>query len=677
MTPAERIAQLSGELRHHSWQYHVLDAPQIPDAEFDRLYRELEALEQAHPELIAADSPTQRVGDKPITEFAAVLHTRPMLSLGNAFSEQDVRDFARRLADVLDTEPLGFSVEPKIDGLAISLLYRDGVLVRAATRGDGSSGEDVTHSVRTITTLPLRLSGADWPAELEVRGEVYMSRRGFRDYNTRMRARGERELVNPRNGAAGSVRQLDPRIAAARPLSFFAYSVGDSNNNISDRHSAALACLRRWGFAVAAEAQVAQTIDDCLDYYARIATLRDQLPYDIDGVVYKLDRFEQQQQAGFVSRAPRWAIAHKFPAQEELTRLLAVDVQVGRTGAITPVARLEPVFVGGVTVANATLHNFDEISRLDIRVGDTVIVRRAGDVIPSILAVVLDRRPAASEPIEPPSQCPQCGSPITRQDGQAVYRCSGGLICPAQRKEAIRHFASRRAMDIEGLGDKVIDQLVDAGLLHSVADIYTLDHAQLSGLDRLGSRSAQNLLDAIELSRNSKLERVLFGLGIRDVGESTAKVLARHFGNIAAIAGAEPDALQAVPDVGPVVAARIHEFFRESRNLQVIDGLRSGGVHWIETEVARRSEGPLTGQTAVLTGTLEHMTRDQAQARLEALGAKVSSSVSKKTSFVVAGAEAGSKLTKAVELGVRVLDEAGLLALLDPQVENPAQAAAD
>lgn len=664
MTPAERIEQLSRQLHHHAWQYHVLDAPQIPDAEYDRLFLELEALEREHPELVQADSPTQRVGATAAGEFQEVVHLRPMLSLGNAFNEQEVRDFARRLGDVLDASPHGFSVEPKIDGLAISLLYRDGLLQRAATRGDGTTGEDVTHSVRTITTLPLQLRGNDVPAELEVRGEVYMSRRGFRDYNARMRARGERELVNPRNGAAGSVRQLDPRVAASRPLSFFAYGVGESSVPVSDRHSGALDCLRRWGFAVAPEAGIAQTIDDCLAYYEQIGARRDQLPYDIDGVVYKLDRFDLQQQAGFVSRAPRWAIAHKFPAQEELTRLLAVDVQVGRTGALTPVARLEPVFVGGVTVSNATLHNFDEISRLDIRVGDTVIVRRAGDVIPSILGVVAERRPEHTEVPLPPGQCPQCGSPVQRQDGQAVYRCSGGLICPAQRKEAIRHFASRRAMDIEGLGDKVIDQLVDAGLLHSVADVYTLSHAQLCQLERLGSRSAQNLLEAIERSRASTLERVLFGLGIRDVGESTAKVLARHFGKLEALRQAELDVLMTVPDVGPVVAARIHEFFRDPRNLEVIDGLRSGGVHWIEGEVAARSEGPLSGQSVVLTGTLSSLTRDQAQARLEALGAKVSGSVSKKTRFVVAGAEAGSKLTKAKELGIEVLDEQGLLDLL-------------
>lgn len=662
--PARRMAELSAELRRHAYAYHVLDAPSIPDAEYDRLFLELQALEAEFPDLASVDSPTLQVGGAPVGKFQPVQHAVPMLSLSNAFSVQDVRDFARRLGEALDSEPRGFSVEPKIDGLAISLLYRAGKLERAVTRGDGSIGEDVTHSVRTIRTLPWQLQGEGWPQELEVRGEVYMSRRGFRDYNARMRARGERELVNPRNGAAGSVRQLDPAVAASRPISFFAYGVGSSSAPVSDHHSGTLACLRRWGFPVAPEADRVEDIEGCLAYYQRMGAARDDLPYDIDGVVYKLDRYDQQATAGMLSRAPRWAIAHKFPAQEELTVLRGVDVQVGRTGAITPVARLEPVFVGGVTVSNATLHNFDEIARLDLCIGDTVIVRRAGDVIPEILGVVLERRPESALSVSVPTACPECQSPVLRPDGQTIWRCSGGLICPAQRKEAIRHFASRRAMDIEGLGEKLIDQLVDLECLHSVADVYRLTQAQLAALERFGERSASNLLEAIERSRSTTLERLLFGLGIREVGESTAKVLARHFGSLQAVMEADEAALQAVPDVGPVVAASIARFFADERNRTVVADLRALRVHWSEHAGAQRSDGPLSGKAVVLTGTLDGMARDVATAKLEALGAKVSGSVSKKTFLVVAGADAGSKLAKAQELGVRVMDQAAFAAAL-------------
>lgn len=666
MEIAERVSWLRRELHQHAWNYHVLDAPTIPDAEYDRLWRELEALEAAHPALVVEDSPTRRVGGAPVSDLRKVQHTVPMLSLSNAFAEQDVLDFERRLKDLVGESLIEYSVEPKIDGLALSLHYEEGVLRLAATRGDGSIGEDVTHSVRTIATVPLKLGGSGWPQKLEVRGEVYMSRRGFRDYNARMRARGERELVNPRNGAAGSVRQLDPRLAAQRPLSFFAYGLGEVAESFSSRHSDSLALLREWGFAVAAEARTAVGVQACLAYYNEVGAARDRLPYDIDGVVYKVDRYDLQRKAGFVSRAPRWAIAHKFPAQEEMTELLGVDIQVGRTGALTPVARLKPVFVGGVTVSNCTLHNYDEIARLDLRIGDTVIIRRAGDVIPNILGVVLERRLADAPPPQPPTHCPQCGSPARREkEGEVVIRCTGGLICPAQRKEAMRHFVSRLAMNIDGLGEKIIEQLVDAGLVQTVADLYRLDRATLGGLERMGERSADNLIAAIEKSRHSTLERLLYALGIRDVGESTSKSLAKWFGDLDAVMAASVEDLQAVPDVGPVVAASIHAFFRDPRNQQVVQALQDAGVHWTKKPPERGAgAGPLSGQTVVLTGTLAGMAREEAKAKLEALGAKAAGSVSKKTSFVVAGSDAGSKLAKAEELGIPVLDEAALLALL-------------
>ncbi len=683
---ARRVAELREEIRGHDHRYHVLDAPTIPDAEYDRLFHELRQLEEAHPELAAPDSPTRRVGATPIGEFASVRHARPMLSLGNAFSEAEVRDFVARIEDMLGFDAIVFSVEPKIDGLAISLRFEEGRLVRAATRGDGEIGEDVTHTVRTIRSVPLRLS-ADAPALLEVRGEVYMPRAGFEAYNRRARERGEKELVNPRNAAAGSVRQQDPRLAAARPLAFFAYGIGEcSLARLADTHSGVLAHLRGYGLPVSALADTAIGADGCLAYFERIGADRRKLGYDIDGVVYKVDRLDWQEELGFVSRAPRWAIAHKFPAEEALTRLLAVDVQVGRTGAVTPVARLEPVFVGGATVSNATLHNFDELARKDLRPGDTVIVRRAGDVIPEVVGMVPERRPPDARAVEPPTQCPQCGSPLLRDEGEAVIRCSGGLVCPAQRKEALRHYASRRALDIEGLGDKLADQLVDAGLVETVADLYTLDRATLAKLDRMGERSADKLLAQLEQSRDTRLERFLYGLGIRDVGEATAKALARHFGSLDALVDASlalapyftgeaaldaagrkalaGEALIQVPDVGPVVAERLYRFFVDPRNREVLARLRSAGVHWPEQAPAAGAQGPLAGQTVVLTGTLAGMTREQAGARLEALGAKVAGSVSKKTSFVVAGSEAGSKLAKATELGIPVLDEEALLALL-------------
>ncbi len=686
---ADRVAQLRAEIRQHDYRYHVLDAPSIPDAEYDRLFHELRRLEEAHPELLTPDSPTQRVGATPVGEFAAVMHRVPMLSLGNAFSAEEVQEFVARIEQMLGRSEVEFSVEPKLDGLAISLLYQDGQLVQAATRGDGVTGEDVTHSVRTIRAVPLSLTvGSGWPQTLEVRGEVYMPRAGFVEFNRRARERGEKELVNPRNAAAGSVRQQDPRMAAARPLAFYAYGLGEvSGAPLADRHTGILQRLRDFGLPVSPEAGRAIGAQGCLDYFQRMGKRRQQLPYDIDGVVYKVDRLDWQAELGYVSRAPRWAIAHKFPAEEALTHLLAIDLQVGRTGAITPVARLEPVFVGGATVSNATLHNFDEVARKDLRVGDCVIVRRAGDVIPEVVGPVLERRPEGARPPELPTVCPQCGSALERVEGEAVIRCTGGLVCPAQRKEAIRHFASRRVMNIEGIGDKLAEQLVDAGLVHSIDDLYRLDLATLSGLDRMGERSAANILEELERSKSTTLERFLFALGIRDVGESTAKALARHFGSLDRIIEAsarmqpyfgDPEALKQsavkkalaaepliqVPDVGPVVAQRLWEFFADERNTRIVEQMRAAGVHWPEHEPAAAAEGPLAGQTAVLTGTLTGMTRDVAGARLEALGAKVSGSVSKKTSFVVAGSDAGSKLTKAQELGVPVLDEAALLELL-------------
>lgn len=664
---AKRIADLRQEIEHHDYLYHVLDQPSLPDVAYDALMRELQALEAAHPELVTPDSPTRRVGAAISGGFAEVVHRLPMLSLSNAFADAEVADFIRRIAHTLDVgvDTLAFSVEPKIDGLAINLRYLDGLLVQAATRGDGASGEDVTHSIRTIGVIPLKLRGEGYPAVLEVRGEVYMPKAGFLAYNRRARARGEKELVNPRNGAAGSVRQQDPRIAASRPLAFFAYGTGElSDGPLADRHSQTLQRLAGWGLPISPEAGTAMGLEGCLAYYQQLNARRASLPYEIDGAVYKLDAYALQAVMGFISRAPRWALAHKYPAEEAMTPLLAIDLQVGRTGAVTPVARLQPVFVGGVTVSNATLHNFDEIARKDVRVGDTVIVRRAGDVIPEVARIVPELRPTDAVPPAPPQVCPECGSELVRAEGEAVIRCSGGLICPAQRKEALRHFASRKAMDIEGLGDKLVEQLVDRERVHGVADIYRLDMAALQGLERMGERSATRLLAQIEASKQTRLERLLYALGIREVGESTAKQLARHYGSLAALQAADEDSLRLVPDVGPVVAARVRHFLDDPRNQQALSELRACGLQWPEHEPAATvSDGPLSGKTYVITGTLAEP-RDRIQARLEALGAKVSGSVSKKTHAVIAGAEAGSKLAKAEALGVPVLDEAGLQALL-------------
>jgi DNA ligase (NAD+) len=669
--PQHRAAWLRERLNWHGYRYYVLDDPEIPDAEYDRLFRELQELETAHPELIAVDSPTRRVGGKPLAAFVPVRHRVPMLSIrtetdtgpdGAAAFDAQVR---RELDLGDDAEPVEYACELKFDGLAISLRYEQGALVLAATRGDGETGEDVTQNVRTIRAVPLRLQGAA-PEVLEVRGEAYMSRADFERYNARQRAAGLPTLVNPRNGAAGSIRQLDPSLAAKRPLSFFAYGLGEVHGwDIPATHGAILDALATLGLPVCQERAVVRGAEGLINFHHAIAEQRDTLPFDIDGVVYKVNRLAWQRQLGFRTREPRWAVAHKFPAQEELTVVEAIEVQVGRTGAITPVARLNPVFVGGVTVTNATLHNADEVSRKDVRVGDTVVVRRAGDVIPEVVGVVLERRPPGTQPFTMPALCPVCGSRVIRPEGEAVARCVGGLYCRAQRKEAIRHFASRRAMDIDGLGDKLVEQLIERNLVHDPADLYALDATMLAGLERMGAKSAANLVEALARSKNTSLERFLYSLGIREVGEATARALARFLGTLEALLAADETRLLQVPDVGPVVAAAILAFFQEPHNQEVLARLLAAGVRWPATAVQTSTGESLTGKSFVLTGTLESLTRDQASERLRALGAKVAGSVSKKTDYVVAGHDAGSKLDKARELGVRVLDEAGLLSLLE------------
>jgi DNA ligase (NAD+) len=773
-TPASRVAELRRLLDDANYRYHVLDEPNIPDVEYDRMLRELDNLESAHPELVTPDSPTQRVGNAPSAKFAEVRHAVPMLSLGNAFSDEEVQDFARRIAEKLKRPHLLFSAEPKLDGLAISLRYEDGVFVQGATRGDGATGEDVTANLRTIKAIPLQLRGTGWPATLEVRGEVYMPLAAFKVYNERMLKEGGKVLANPRNGAAGSLRQLDPRMTAQRPLAFYAYAVGRvEGGELPPTHSKTLARLRDWGFPVSPENRVVDGLSGLLDYYRAIGAKRDKLPFDIDGVVYKLDDYEGQREMGFVSRAPRWAIAHKFPAQEQMTTVESIEVNVGRTGAVTPWVLMQPVQVGGVTVTRATLHNADQVARLDVRNGDTVIVRRAGDVIPEVVSVVLERRPPKTKPWSMPSHCPVCGSELVREEGEAVWRCSGELTCAAQRKEAIGHFASRRAMDIEGLGERYIEVLSDLGYVTSVADLYKLTQEDLLEMKRraderdgstpetvksgkIATKWADNLIEAIDKSRTTTLERFLYALGVQHVGESTAKALALWFGDLELIRHMPWPLLKRVPDIGGEVARSAGHFLDQPGNQQVIDELLARGVHivdthppspklrpdlnlatllvdleipkitrvraeqlasafasaealrdaathnyvtaglpsdsanalaaWLEVRenaslLIRSGEalenllrlapadavieaGPLEGQTVVLTGTLAAMTRDDAKARLEALGAKIAGSVSKKTSFVVAGEEAGSKLAKAQELGVDIWDEAGLLSFL-------------
>lgn len=676
-----RAQDLQGELERHNAAYYGFDAPTIPDAEYDRLFRELQSLENDYPSLLTADSPTQRVGAAPLKVFPPCVHGVPMLSLNNAFAQAEVEAFDQRVRDGLESlAAVDYAVEPKFDGLAISLTYENGFFRRGATRGDGTTGEEVTPNLRTLRSLPLRLHGQGWPALIEVRGEVLIFRQAFADLNVRQRARGDKEFANPRNAAAGSLRQLDSRITAARPLSFFAYGVGAGAEQLAVKtHAELMDCLQEWGFPVAAERDVVHGASGLLGYFTEIGLKRPTLPYDIDGVVYKVNRLAAQAQLGFVSRAPRFAIAHKFPAEEALTEVLAIDVQVGRTGAITPVARLKPVFVGGVTVTNATLHNEDEVLRKDVRVGDTVIVRRAGDVIPEVVAIVPEKRPmqagvdlfssqAIYPPFAMPTHCPECTSAIEKSADEAIARCSGGLYCPAQRKQALLHFAARRAMDIEGLGDKLVDQVVEAGLVHSPADLYVLAEEQLAQLERMGEKSAQNLLAAIAKSKSTTLARFIFALGIRNVGEATARDLARYFGRIEGLMAANPETLQQVPDVGPVVAASIAAFLGEPHNQQIIASLRAAGVHWPEGEPIEARPQVFAGQTLVLTGTLPALKREEAKALIEAAGGKVAGSVSKKTNYVVAGEEAGSKLEKALELGVTVIDEAELLILLEQGV---------
>ncbi len=681
---AKRAAELRAQLNHHAHLYYVLDAPELPDAEYDKLFQELEAIEAAHPELRTADSPTQRVIGQVLPGLVPVKHTVPMLSIrtetdttaggAEAFDARVRRELSLAEGDA----PVEYAAELKFDGLAINLRYEDGVLMQAATRGDGETGEDVTHNIRTIGQIPLRLIGKA-PPVLEVRGEVYMRRDDFERLNERQREKGGKTFINPRNTAAGAVRQLDTRSLADKKLSFFAYGLGDTQGwERPPSHSALMDAIAAFGLPVNADRAVTQGAAGLIDFHRRIAEKRDALPFDIDGVVYKVNDRELQQKLGFVSREPRWAVAHKYPAQEQMTRLLDIDIQVGRTGKLTPVAKLEPVFVGGTTVSNATLHNEDETRRKDVRIGDTVIVRRAGDVIPEVVGIVADKRPAA-DPQDPSrdrgepfdlykrlgGKCPVCASPIEREEGGADWRCTGGITCPAQRKQALLHFAGRRAMDIEGLGDKLVDQLVDGGIVKTVPDLYRLGLANLMALERMGEKSAQNLLAGIECSKSTTLGRFLFSLGIRQVGETTAKDLARHFGNIDRLMDARIEELLEVHDVGPIVAESIRHFFDQPHHREIVEQLRAVGVHWPDQEgTASDAPRPLLGKTLVLTGTLPSLSRDEAKEMIEAAGGKVSGSVSKKTHYVVAGEEAGSKLDKARELGVEVLDEAGLQALL-------------
>lgn len=668
-----QIEQLRTQLREHNYKYYVLDEPSIPDVEYDRLFHQLKQLETDHPDLITPDSPTQRVGDKPLDAFQQVQHRIPMLSLDNVFSEEELIAFDRRLRERLNQEEdIDYVCEPKLDGLAVSLLYEGGVLVQAATRGDGQTGEDITQNIRTIDSIPLRLRGADYPQTLEVRGEVFMPKAGFEAINKKALENGEKIFANPRNAAAGSLRQLDPGITAQRPLDIYCYSVGYvEGGQLADSHYGNLMLLKQWGMRVNPEIEPVTGAAALQRYHDRILAKREALNYEIDGIVYKVNDLRLQRELGFVSRAPRWATAHKFPAQEEMTTLLDVEFQVGRTGAITPVARLEPVFVGGVTVSNATLHNMDEVARMDVRKGDTVIVHRAGDVIPKVVKVVIERRPDKTKAVVLPSHCPVCGSDIIKPEGEAVARCSGGLFCQAQVKEAIKHFASRKAMDVDGLGDKLVEQMVDQGLIAHVSDLFKLKSEQVAAMERMGEKSAGNLIAALEKSKATTLPRFLFGLGIREVGETTALNLANYFGNLDAIKQADADALQQVPDVGPIVADHVATFFQQPHNLEVIEALIAAGVHWQEQEAIDRDALPLAGKTYVITGTLNHMTRDEAKQYLLDLGAKVSGSVSKKSDAVIAGEKAGSKLTKAESLGVPVLDEVAFIDLLKENGVDP------
>ena len=668
--PARRATELRERIAHHDWRYYVLDDPEISDAEYDALLAELQRIEVEHPKLVVPDSPTQRVGGAPAASFTPVRHRLLMLSLNNGFAEEDLRAFDRRVRERLGREDtaISFMAEPKLDGLAISLFYRDGKLAQAATRGDGETGEDVTGNVRTVRAIPLSLKGGDCPDEFEVRGEVFMRRTDFERLNKGLHDAGERGFMNPRNAAAGSLRQLDPAVTAGRPLSFFAYGPGwvPEDFFLPARQSAVLEWFAQMGIPVCPERACVTGADGALEYYREMARRRGELPYDIDGVVFKVDDRADQQRLGFVARAPRWAIAYKFPAEERTTRLLSVDFQVGRTGALTPVARLEPVLVGGVMVSNATLHNMDEVARKDIRIGDRVVVRRAGDVIPEVVGRAGGEREPDTREILLPDSCPECDSAIEQEEGKAVVRCTGGLVCPAQRREALRHFVSRKALDIEGFGDKLIEQLVHSGTVSNPAELFTLDAQRLLDFERIGPKSAQNLEEALEQARETTLARFVYALGIREVGEVTARALAEHFGTLNALMQASVEDLEAIRDVGPVMARHVANFFAEPHNRGVIDALREAGVRWPEAQPASERPQPLAGKTYVLTGSLAGMTREEATARLEALGAKVTGSVSGKTSAVIAGENAGSKLAKAEKLGIPILDEAALEELLHP-----------
>ncbi len=669
----KQIQQLSETINYHSHRYYVLDDPEIPDSEYDKLFRQLEALEAEaleaqHPEWVSPDSPTQRVGGEVLKSFQAVTHQIPMLSLSNAFSTEEIEDFSRRIDDLLDHDVFKIAAEPKLDGLAISLRYEHGILIQAATRGDGQSGEDVTQNVRTIHAVPLKLSGSDYPRILEVRGEIFMPKKGFAALNRSQINKAEKTFANPRNAAAGSLRQLDSKITASRPLDMFCYSLGfidgeDPHKPLKNTHYEIFQQLAEWGLPVCPEVKLLDDWHACIEYYDSILLHRSELPYEIDGVVYKVDNIQQQKKAGFISRAPRWAIAHKFPAEEALTTLLNIDVQVGRTGALTPVARLAPVFVGGVTVTNATLHNQDEIDRKNVRIGDTVIVRRAGDVIPEVVTSVLSKRPDNTRAYKMPDHCPICGSLAERNNDEAKSRCTGGLYCSAQRKEAIKHFASRKAMDIDGLGDKLVEQFVDAEIIHDIADLFLLSKAQISSMERMGEKSADNLIKAIEISKQTSLAKFIYALGIREVGESTALALANAYKELAAIKRADIEDLQEVSDVGPIVAHNVKTFFSQPHNIEVLDKLLASGINWPAIHTREAKQQPLAGKTIVLTGSLSQMNRNDAKARLIELGAKVSASVSKNTSILIAGEKAGSKLKKANDLGIQVMNENEMLNL--------------
>ncbi|MFZ0218957.1 MAG: NAD-dependent DNA ligase LigA [Candidatus Aquirickettsiella sp.] len=663
----KKIDRLKKKINEHSYRYHILDDPLISDAAYDKLFRELENLEKQYPKLISKNSPTQRVGDTPLTSFQHVQHIIPMLSLENAFSEKEVLAFNKRIQERLGTQQdIEYACEPKVDGIAVSLTYQNGHLIRAATRGDGNTGEDITLNIRTILSIPLQLRGSDYPASLEVRGEVYIPKSAFQQLNNRLKEAGEKTFVNPRNAAAGSLRQLNPKITAQRCLAFFTHSIGQiTEGKLADTHTTILDQFERWGLPRCPQTQTAKNIVACLAYYHKIAKQRAKLPYEIDGVVYKVNTIPLQQQLGFVSRAPRWALAHKFPAQEEFTKILAIEFQVGRTGTLTPVARLQPVFVGGATISNATLHNMDEVKRKDIRVGDTVIIRRAGDVIPEIVSIVKEKRPANTPSLQLPKHCPICGSDIIKLESEAAARCSGALYCPAQRKEAIKHFASRKAMNIEGLGNKLIDQLVDTDLIKDVSDLYHLKVEQLANLEHLAEKSAGKLCNAIQASKKTSLTRFLYGLGIRDVGITTALNLTQHFQELKSIMQAEEVSLQVIPDIGPVVAAHVKKFFSEPHNLKAIKNLLAAGVTWPKpTAIAPRQSSQLTGKSVVLTGSLSELSREQATLLLQELGAKVSSSVTKKIDYVIVGKDPGSKLVRAQQLGLSILTENKFLELL-------------